>query len=418
MDSMSTPQEITSLRRGVKLKNETYTNSVILLMTQQIVKGGEGSASCLVAANICSILEQLFDVFQESQPICLNALVMLNMLISISVGATGAGSNNPIVRKLLTQPESCGGLLFAIATHLGDHAIVVQGVRLILFLTSHDPLLQRLLVHQNQHLTSLPATAAERKTPAECSSISITDVLTSVMRIYGNDVSLMEDICHAVYNLTYEEEEGNVGSCRSYFVELGIGELLVRRILVTRDATSDKPQEEREKESASGISSSALEGWKQIPSEGAPMDAVTSDTADTVVGAVTTSDCTSDSEAGSTADASHASRNVTTESAASDGHSPLEHSQQKVSWSEKNLTVDIESDGKEGETGLAKWGLRALGALCRHHAPNQQAFGLLGACDAVMRLRSRCLRPGTRHVVQFISIFSFRVLRKEYWDRC
>ena len=77
-NAFSLTQEITSLRRGIKLKDEAYTSNTLLIIIRQLEKSNENSTSYALPGSNCSLIEQLYDVFPRSQTVVVNALVILN----------------------------------------------------------------------------------------------------------------------------------------------------------------------------------------------------------------------------------------------------------------------------------------------------------------------------------------------------
>lgn len=400
IDSISSSQEIASLRRGIKLKDEAYTNNVLLILTKQLDKGGEVVASCLIASGACSLIEQLFDTFQSSQSVCLHAFILLNMLTSRSMGVTVVGSSS-ILRKLLNQSETCSDLLTAIAAHLGDHAIVEQGIKIILYLSSHEILLKKLLIHENHYLKSLSNSPGERRTSRQSLTSSLSGLLINVMCIYSSDDSLMVEVCHIVYNLTYDDDEDATGRCKSYLVELGISELLVREILRLRNIPDKtEPKYDRDIDLSVIVPETTAEGITVLTSEltfdsdlenGNTMTTIIPFTADNIneknfndinvtlpekrLNEVDIDMSSNQSENGN-------------ENEYREGDKVIEENKDK------------DKDKKKGELDLnikvAVWGLKAIGSLCRHHSKNQQVFGSLGTCDLIMNLKDLFHNPGKK----------------------
>ena len=385
IDSVSCVQEIGCLRKGIKLKDEVYTNNVMLILTKQLHKCGEMFASSLIANGACGLVEQLFITFPTSQSVILHALLMLNMLTSWSSGATLVGSSS-IHRKLLNQSETCCDIMKAIAAHMDDHAVVEQGIKLILYLSSHEILLKKLLVHENHYLKSLSVCSAERRASIQSSSSSYSDLLVNIMYIYSGDVSLMKEICQTVYNLTYDDEEDATGRCKSYLVELGIGNLLVKEILLPRNIPPGLNSRRREGNKSSEISltveNSATDTRAQditiSPSE-LRVDTICGDVkSKAIIKSTKVDDLNSkkSDDVGVLTSVKRWSEEVT-----------------KIKCNHKNK--ECSGENLEPDIKLAKWGLKAVGSLCRYHSKNQQVFGLLGVCDLIMDLKDLFLDEGT-----------------------
>ena len=375
MDGMSSPQDIVSLRRGMRLNNPAYIINVLLILTKQLENGGEAAANSLVTAGVCGLLEQLFDVFRGSKSVCLNALTLFNMLISLSINPASTSSSN-VWKKLLSQPESCSSIVTAIAAHMGDSSIASQGIKLLFYLSSDDLSLKKLLIHQSNHIKS----SGERAVSRESSSNSVCDVLVNVMLLYSSNSSLMKCVCRAIYNLTYEDD----GGCRSYLVELGVTDLILRGILLPRNATTETNSilEVRRSSSAS-----------DNPQKLSVNCANTGEESEEVI----TSELTTDSDIENTdisGNQAVKSYNTTT----AENTNTQDFYTQKKQWIERVSQLDTgeKFDATQwcDEIELAKWGLRALGSLCRHHPDNQETFNRLGACSVVIAVGNKFIGAG------------------------
>ena len=384
IDSMSSLQEIGCLRKGIKIKDEVYTNNVLLILTKQLDTCGEMFASSLIAGGACSLIEQLFSTFPSSQSVILHALLILNMLTSWSSGATLVGSSS-IHRKLFHQSETCCDIMKAIAAHLYDHAVVEQGIKLILYFSSHEILLKKLLSHENHYFKSLSVCSAERRVSVQSLTSSYSDLLVNVMYIYSGDVSLMKEICHIVYNLTYDDEEDSTGRCKSYLVDQGIGDLLIREILrpgnITPGMHSRGGEGSKSSEISLTVESSATDTRAQdvaiSPSE-VSVDIIHGDLkSKAIIKSLHIDDLNPESldDIGVLTSVRRWSEEI----------SRIKSNHKKNGCSIANSELDIT---------LAKWGLRAVGSLCRHNSKNQQVFGLLGICDLIMDLKDLFLDQG------------------------
>lgn len=335
LDSLSSSQETVSLRRGIKLKNEALTDSVLVSMIKHLEKGQEAAASLNTNVGVCSLIEQLFGVFRESKSIVLHSLIVLNFYISLSGSSSSSTGNNPVWKYLLTHSDSCGGLLSAIASHVSDEAIISQGVRLLLSLTSEDSLLNKLLHHQSLHIKSIAPSVADNSTV-----VGVANVLARMMMLCIKDVRVMEQICHIIYNLTYEDDDSLTGGCRSLLSQLGVSEMLINKVLNIKEAESSFiPVNSAGHSTAHGL------------------------------------------ELGQIVELAKDSK-----TSASNNNSIMEHAVTVA----KNDGVSNTRSKKLNrlDIGLSKWVLRAVGALCRNHADNQQIFFELGACEVVMKLRN------------------------------
>jgi hypothetical protein len=233
---------VSSLKRGLKVKNAAYTNNVLLILIRHLEKGGEATASTLAAAGTIGLLEQLFEIFQGSDSICMNAFIILNLMTSLSSNTSVSSSNPvPITKRFLCHSESFKGILSAITVHYFNMSVVSQGIQLILFLSSNDDLLRKMLLHQNEHIQK------STKVSNGITSVCVSDVLVKVMRNNSNNNSLMESVCRTIYNLTYDDEEGD-GVCRSYLAKLGMCKLLVD-LLYNSGKASDANNTDRDVES-------------------------------------------------------------------------------------------------------------------------------------------------------------------------
>ena len=357
VDSMSTSQEIASLRRGIKLKNEAYTNNVLLIMIKQLEKGGELASNYINSSGVCSLIEHLFETFRSSKPIVLNALVILNYFISITSGSSSSSST--LSKHLLTRTDPCCGLISSIALHILDQETVNESVRLLLFLTSEENLLRKLLYHQNQRMKSV---ASDVDNCDDLSSVGISDVILKVVRIYCDDTRLMEVVCHIIYNLAYDQDENTSDECRSYLSFLGFNKFLVEGIL-----KHSKPVL-----TFSTVSSTSSEEIVTSVSKTSPTEVPHHNTMQDSVGNNLVNDINADHVKVITSSEHLTHRTTTPSSGESDGNG--------IHKEGSNCTI------QSINFGLAKWGLRALGALCREHDSNQQAFFELGACDVVMHL--------------------------------
>ena len=366
-NGLSLTQEIASLRRGIKLKDEAYTSNTLLIIIRQLEKSNENSTSYALTGSNCSLIEQLFDVFPRSQTVVVNALVILNNLISSSTATHGNGSNNPIWKQLLSRTESCSGLIIAIASHLPDHAVATQSLQLILSLSSQESPLKKMLDHQHQRMRLNTERTTEGIIVDEINCFGISDVLLKLMRDHSDNSQVMEQICHILYNLTYEDDDDMSEECRDYLSELGAGELLLAKLVgpmgfLCRLGT-EKIQLCVVAEEDSGITSHTA-------------DVDTKDTAthlDLELTALSKVDqgmiFLTENETNNVVTSKHSC----TQTLASQPAAATEFSWQPV---------------RDMDIGLAKWGMRALGSLCRHHVQNQQVFHRLGACEMVMHVKN------------------------------
>jgi hypothetical protein len=349
VDSMSSSQEIASLRRGIKLKNEAYTNNVLLIMIKQLEKGGEVATSYINNSGVCSLIEHLFETFRSSKPIVLNSIIILNFFVSIATG-----SSSSLSKHLLTRTDPCCGLISSIAYHLLDHQTINESVKLLLFLTSDESLLRKLLYHQSQRMKSV---ASDAINCGDLSTVGVSDVLLQIVRSYSVDTRLMERICHVIYNLAYDQDENMSEECRSYLSFLGFSKFLVDGILklnenLARSSTGLSPAEG---EAVTCSTSSSQEGSHKSMS-----DIV----GDDVLNGSSSGECD-----GSVSSERQTQQSRTNLIGQSDG--------KRINSSSALAPINF---------GLAKWGLRALGALCREHTSNQQALFELGACEVVIHL--------------------------------
>jgi hypothetical protein len=350
VDSMSSSQEIASLRRGIKLKNEAYTNNVLLIMIKQLEKGGEVATNYINNSGVCSLIEHLFETFRPSKPIVLNAIIILNFFVSIA-----AGSSSSLSKHLLTRTDPCCGLISSIAYHILDHQTINESVKLLLFLTSDENLLRKLLHHQCQRMKSV---ASDAFNCGDLSTVGVSDVLLQIVRSYSVDTRLMERICHVIYNLAYDQDENTSEECRSYLSFLGFSKFLVDGILkqnknLATFSTGLSPADGEAETVATTCACSLPE-----PNPNPTPDIVRDD-------------ILNDSNSGECDGSDSSERHI----------------------HQTRTTIIGQSDGNKSYScsapinfGLAKWGLRALGALCREHTSNQQALFELGACEVVIHL--------------------------------
>ena len=340
LDSLSSSQETSSLRRGIKLKNAALTDNVLISMIKQLEKGQEAAASLNTNVGVCSLIEQLFSIFRESKSIVLHSLIVLNYFISLSGSSSCSAASNPTWKHLLTHSDSCATLLSAIASHLADEEIISEGVRLLLSLTSEDSLLNKLLYHQSVHTKSIAPSVTDNST-----IIGIANVLARMMKLRITDTRVMEQICHIIYNLTYEDDESFTGGCRSLLSELGVSDMLICKVLNVKEAESPIASVNFVEHDMAHSSKSELE--KTVASS--TKTAVSNNRISTIGN----------------------SREYSLTVAENDPASSVR--------SKKLNCLDI---------GLTKWVLRAVGALCRNHSDNQQIFFELGACEVVMKVRN------------------------------
>jgi hypothetical protein len=351
VDSMSSSQEIASLRRGIKLKNENYTNNVLLIMIKQLEKGGEVATNYINNSGVCSLIEHLFEKFRTSRPIVLNALIILNFFVSIA-----AGSSSTLSKHLLTRTDPCSGLISSIACHILDHQTINESVKLLLFLTSEENLLRKLLLHQSQRMKSVASDAINCD---DLSTVGVSDVLLQIVSSYSVDTRLMEKICHVIYNLAYDEDENTSEGCRSYLSFLGFGKFLVDGILkqnkyVATSRTGLSPTDGDTVTCAPYACPSRESNHQSLP------DSVS----DNILDNTNSGKCN-----GSVSSERQTHQTIPTLISQRDGN-----------------RIHSSSELEPINFGLSKWALRALGALCREHTSNQQALYELGACEVVIHL--------------------------------
>lgn len=354
IDSMSSSQEIASLRRGIKLKNEAYTNNVLLIMIKQLEKGGEVATNYISNSGVCSLIEHLFETFRSSKPIVLNAIIILNFFVSIA-----GGGSSTLSKHFLTRTDPCCGLISSIAYHILDHQTINESVKLLLFLTSNENLLRKLLHHQSQHMNSVAVNCDD------LSTVGVSDVLMEIARSYSVDTRLMGKICHVIYNLAYDQDENTSEECRSYLSSLGFSKFLVDGILkqnkrvATFSIGLSPPDCEIEKCASCACTSRELNH-----------DSMPDSVGDNIL---------------NYSDSGNCDRSITSE------HQTHQSRNTLIGRSNEGR-VESSSDLEPINFGLSKWGLRALGALCREHTSNQQALHELGACEVVIRL-NECKLP-------------------------
>jgi hypothetical protein len=369
-------QEIASLRRGIKLKDEAYTCNILLIIIRQLEKGNENSTSCSSSGSTCSLIEQLFEAFPGSQEIVVNALVIMNLLISVSTATHGNGSGNPIWKQILTRPEPCSGLIIAIANHLHDQAIAAHSLKLILSLSSQEGPLKKLLDHQHQRMRLMTQKIKEGVFVDAILCFSVSDVLLKLMRDHIKNSQMMEQICHILYNLTYEDDDNMSEECRNYLSELGVCELLLLRLggpegLLCRLGTENFKEGSIVVEDSASVPHKADADIGQSPQLDTESIARAQKDQDFSIPSAF-DQCSSDYEG------------------SKDGCTQTEPCQPtECNW-QSVPKMDI---------GLAKWGMRALGSLCRHHVQNQEAFHLLKACEMVMHVKKTIIeRSNTKDI--------------------
>ena len=358
-------QEIASLRRGIKLKDEAYTCNILLIIIRQLKKGNENSTSYSSSGSTCSLIEQVFETFPGSQEIVVNALVIMNLMISVSTATHGNGSSNPIWKQILTRPEPCSGLIIAIANHLHDPAIAAHSLKLILSLSSQEGPLKKLLDHQHQRMRLMTQKIKEGVFVDAILCFSVSDVLLKLMRDHIKNSQMMEQICHILYNLTYEDDDNMSEECRNYLSELGVCELLLLRLggpegLLCRLGTENVKEGSIVLEDSASVSHKAD---ADITGQSPQLDT------ESIARAQTGQDLSIPSASDQCSSDYEGSKHGCTQTGPC---RPTECNWQSVP------TMDI---------GLAKWGMRALGSLCRHHVQNQEAFHLLKACEMVMHVK-------------------------------
>ena len=361
-------QEIASLRRGIKLKDEAYTCNILLIIIRQLEKGNENSTSFSSSGSTCSLIEQLFETFPGSQAIVVNALVIMNLLISVSTATHGNGSSNPIWKQILTGPEPCSGLIIAIAKHLHDQAIATQSLKLILSLSSQEGPLKKLLDHQHQQIRLMTQRIKEGVFVDAILCFSVSNVLLKLMRDHIKNSHMMEQICHILYNLTYEDDDNMSEECRNHLSELGVGELLLLRLggpgglLCSLGTENAKECSIVVDDSATVPHTADVDSTGQSPQLDTELIARAQKDQNLSI-PLTSYQWSSDYEG---------SKHGCTQTGPSQPTDATECNWQSV---------------PEMDIGLAKWGMRALGSLCRHHVQNQQAFHLLQACEMVMHVK-------------------------------
>lgn len=394
---------VASLKRGLKVKNEPYTNNVLLILIRHLEKGGEAIASTLAVAGTTGLLEQLFEIFQDSESICMNALIILNLVISLSSSTSVSSSNPlPISKRLLCHSKSFSGILSAITCHSSNISVVSQGIQLILFLSSDEVLLRKILHHQEQHI---------QKSSTVLNGTCVSDMLTNVMHTYSSNGSLMESVCHILYNLTYDDEEED-GVCRSYLAMLGMCKLLVD-LLHNSDKIGSVSSHHADNDAEKAISSGQFKEQSGLvalpfqyhptfPSNRLKAEIEPYSPAPNSSSSSTDSKNHNDNSSKRNIDLNQAIAQAIDDEKHDDyiekqleerlkdaaGMLPAQTPNLKMPNSVTNTPTNIHSESHYLEIGLGKWCLRAIGALCRHHAENQEAFSQLHACELIMHLRA------------------------------
>ena len=200
----------------------------------------------------------------------------------------------------------------------------------------------------------------------EINCLGISDVLLKLMRDHSDNSQVMEQICHILYNLTYEDDDMSE-ECRNYLSELGVGELLLAKLVgpvgfLCRLGT-EKVQLCSVAEEDGGITSHTADVDTNDTATHLDLELTAQSKVDQGIIFLT------DNEANSVG----AWKRSCTQTLPSQPTAATEFSWQPVP------DMDI---------GLAKWGFRALGSLCRHHVQNQQVFNRLGACEMVMHVKN------------------------------
>ena len=174
---------VSSLKRRLKVKNAAYTNNVLLILIRHLEKGEEATASTLAAAGTIGLLEQLFEIFKASESICMNAFIILNLMTSLSSSTSVSSSNPlPLTKRFLCHSESFKGILSAATSHYSNMSVISHGIQLILFLSSNEELLRKMLLHQNVHIQNFTTI------PNGITSYCVSDVLIKVVRAYSNNI--------------------------------------------------------------------------------------------------------------------------------------------------------------------------------------------------------------------------------------